>query len=155
MLVLIATDEPHGTVLRGAVAGARPVVDGELVVPALVECTPAGDELFEQAWFGLASFGCTATAMVAERPAVTEVALRRRIHDWLDHVGTIDRIVQAWERGDAEIDGVACDDPVVAVSSLVDAHVAELGAICATTPVGTVLTRCGARVEPHRPDVAA
>ena len=151
MLVLIATDE-----LQGAAAGDHHcAVDGELVTPVVLDCTDAGCDVCARGWFGLVSHGGTTTAMVVERPGVTEAALRRRIHDWLDCSGHIDLIVQASEAGEYQVDGVRVDDPVAAVDELVSAHVAEIRTICATYPVGTVVSRLGQLVAPrHLADAA-
>lgn len=145
MLVLIATDHVDAS----SAADRHHAVDGELVTPVVVECPDSRCDVCARAWFGLVSHGGTTTAMVVDRPGVTEADLRRRIHDWLDCGGTIDRIVQAAEAGDAEVDGVAVDDPVATVDELVGAHVAEIRAICETFPIGTVLSRMGQLVAPR------
>ena len=143
MLVLIATDDvqhhPH----------ARPdrAIDGELVAPVVVPCHDPNCESCGHAWFGLVSHGPTETAMVVDRPGVTEADLRRRIHDWLDCQGVIDVIVDAAERGGYTVDGERVDDPVAAVAELVDEHVREIRMICASYPVGTVVSRFGSLVS--------
>ena len=57
--------------------------------------------------------------------------------------------------GEYEVDGVRVDDPVAAVDELVSAHLAEIRTICATYPVGTVVSRLGQLVAPrHLADAA-
>lgn len=139
MLVLIATDEPQGS----ARDDHHAAVDGELVTPVVLDCADSTCDPCARGWFGLVSHGGTTTAMVVDRPGVTEAALRRRIHGWLDCNGSIDLLVQASEAGEYEIDGVRVDDPVAAVDELVTAHVREIQAICAAFPVGSVVSRLG------------
>lgn len=156
MLVLIATDQLHTAATgRHTAADRHHAVDGELVTPVVLECPDTRCEVCARAWFGLVSHGATTTAMIVDRPGVTEAALRERIHAWLDCAGTIDLIVQASEAGEYDVDGVRCDDPVAAVDELVDAHVAEIRAVCARYPVGTVVSRLGQLVAPRHIDAAA
>ncbi|NNE10645.1 MAG: hypothetical protein HKN41_00180 [Ilumatobacter sp.] len=155
MLVLIATDQLTTAPSGPHAADRHHAVDGELVTPVVLDCPDAGCEVCARAWFGLVSHGGTTTAMVVDRPGVTEAALRERIHDWLDCAGTIDLIVQASEAGEYEVDGVCVDDPVAAVDELVSAHVDEIRAICARFPVGTVVSRLGQLVAPRHLDAAA
>ena len=151
MLVIIATDDlRHAPHADDAVA-----VEGELVTPVVVGCPDTRCDACQSAWFGLVSHGGTPTAMVVDRPGVTEHDLRSRVHAWLDCMGTIDRIVQASEAGEYEVDGVCVDDPVVAVDELVSAHVAEIHTICDAFPIGTVVSRLGELVAPLHLDAAA
>ncbi len=151
MLVLIATDE-----LQGAAPGDHhDAVDGELVSPVVLECADDRCDACARGWFGLVSHGGTTTAMVVDRPGVTEAALRRRVHDWLDCRGTVDLIVQAVEAGEYIVDGETFDDPVAAVAELVDEHVREIRAVCAAFEVGTVVSRLGHLVAARRLDMAA
>lgn len=135
MLVLIATDELQGS----AHDDHHYAVDGELVTPVVIECPDAHCEVCQRAWFGLVSHGGTTTAMVVERPGVTEADLRRRIHDWLDCTGLVDTVA-----ADDEV-----DDPVAAIGDIVDDHVREIRLICATYPVGTIVSRLGTLVAPR------
>ena len=135
MLVLIATDELQGSTQDDH----HYAVDGELVTPVVIECPDAHCEVCQRAWFGLVSHGGTTTAMVVERPGVTEADLRRRIHDWLDCTGLVDTVA-----ADDQL-----DDPVAAVADIVDDHVREIRLICATYPVGTVVSRLGTLVAPR------
>lgn len=152
MLALIAADDdrPH----RPHVHDGR-AVEGELVTPVVLGCPDPHCDACQSSWFGLISHGGCPTTMVVDRPGVTEHDLRARVHDWLDCMGTIDRIVQASEAGDLEVDGVSVDDPVTAVDELVSAHVTEINTICATYPVGTVLSRLGGLIAPLHLDAAA
>lgn len=151
MLVLIATDSTQ----RSAHALRGGAVDGELVAPVVVACSTPGCEECTNAWFGLVSHGPTATAMVVDRPGVTEADLRRRVHEWLDCRGVIDVVVEATELGGYSVDGHRIDDPVEAVAELVDDHVREIRLICASYPVGTVVSRLGSLVSAaHLADAA-
>ena len=147
MLVLVA--------IKGS-DGALPsdrhfAVEGELVVPVVLECPDTHCDVCARAWFGLASHAGTTTAMVAERPGVTEAELRRLIHDWLDHKGTVGMIVQAAEDGDYQVDGFPITDPVMAVADLVDAHVEMIRDICSGFAIGTVVSRRGTLVSERVP----
>ncbi len=145
MLVLVATKD-----LQGVLPTDRQfAVDGELVAPVVLECPDSHCDVCARAWFGLVSHAGTTTAMVADRPGVTEADLRRAIHTWLDHQGTVDLIVQAAEDGDYEVDGQVIDDPVAAVADLVDAHVDTIRSICAEFAVGTTVSRMGTLVSPR------
>lgn len=151
MLVLIATDESHGL----AADDRHDAVDGELVAPVVLDCADHHCDTCNRSWFGLVSHGGTTTAMVVERPGVDEAALRGRVHDWLDELGAVDRIVQAVEAGEYALGGEVFDDPVAAVAEVVDAHVIEIRTICAMFQVGTVVSRLGALVAARRVDMAA
>jgi hypothetical protein len=145
MLVLIATDELHGATPNDH----HCAIDGELVTPVVLECPDEHCDVCSRAWFGLASHGPTTTAMVVERPGVTEAILRERLHGWLDCTGAVDSIVQAVEAGEYEVAGQRFDDPVAAVAELVDAHIDEMREICASYPVGTTVSRLGQLVAPR------
>lgn len=151
MRVLIALDEQH----RSSHAADGHAVDGELVTPVIVACADDGCEACQTSWFGLASHGGCAAAMVVERPGVTEWDLRGRLHDWLDCIGLVDRIVQASEAGEHEVDGVDVADPLAAVDALVGDHLAEIREICRTFPVGTVVSRLGQLVAARPVGLAA
>ena len=143
MLVLVATKD-----LQGCSPSDRHFAkDGELVTPVVLECLDSDCDVCARAWFGLVSHAGTTTAVVADRPGVTEADLRRALHDWLDHQGTIDLIVQAAEDGEYDVDGHCVTDPVAAVAELVDAHIKEIREICTEFPVGTVVSRMGTLVS--------
>ena len=149
MLVLIATDELATDQLGSTPSDHHHAVDGELVAPVVIECPDDHCDVCNRAWFGLVSHGGTTTAMVVDRPGVTDHVLRTRIHDWLDCNGTIDLVVQAVEAGEYEVSGQVFDDPVAAVDDLVSAHVDEIREICANFAVGTILSRMGQLVAPR------
>jgi hypothetical protein len=143
MLVLVATKDLQGS----SPSDRHFAVEGELVAPVVLECPDSHCDVCSRAWFGLVSHAGTTTAVVADRPGVTEADLRRAVHHWLDHQGTIDLIVQAAEAGEYELDGQVVTDPVAAVAELVDAHLKEIHEICAGFPVGTVVSRLGTLVS--------
>jgi hypothetical protein len=149
MLVLVATRE-LGRLLP---SDRQFAVEGELVAPVVLECPDRHCDVCSRAWFGLASHAGTTTAMVADRPGVSEADLRRAIHDWLDCQGTIDLIVQAVEADGYTLDGVPITDPVAAVAELVDAHIDQIRTICERYPIGTIVSRMGVlvseRLEPR------
>jgi hypothetical protein len=151
MLVLIASDE----LKLPAHAEDDVAVDGELVAPVVVPCGNPLCGSCPSAWFGLVSHRSTETAMVVERPGVTEADLRRRIHEWLDCQGVIDIVHQAIEHGEYSVNGEVLHDPVQAVADLVDDHVREIRLICASYAVGTVVSRFGTLVSECRLDKAA
>lgn len=142
MLVLVATHD-----VPGSPNDRNFAVEGELVAPVVLECPDRHCDVCNRAWFGLASHAATTTAMVADRPGVTEADLRRSIHHWLDHQGHIDAVVQAAEAGDYTADGILVGDPVAAVADLVDAHVQAIREICAEFAVGSVVSRMGTLVS--------
>lgn len=151
MRVLIAIDDTQ----RPAHAAEHLAVEGELVTPVVVGCDVDDCPTCQGAWFGLVSHGPTATAMVVDRPGVTEHDLRHRIHDWLDCIGVVDRVVQVCDAGDRDAHGRPLDDAVAAVDELVDEHLHEIREICSTYAVGTVVSRLGHLVAPCGLDVAA
>ena len=143
MLVLVAAKDPEGMLP----SDRHFAVDGELVVPIVLECPDTHCDVCARAWFGLASHAATTTAMIADRPGVTGAELRRLVHDWLDHKGTVGLIVQAAEDGEYQVDGFPITDPVTAVADLVDAHVEMIRDICDGFPIGTVVSRMGTLVS--------
>jgi len=120
-------------------------VDGELVTPVLLDCTEPERCRCNRSWAGLSTVGFSALAEVAERPNLDRVELRRALHDLLDEIGWIDEMVQAVE---ADPDEVGTDDPVWAAERMIDDHMVQIEEICATFPVGTVLSRLGDLVAP-------
>ncbi len=143
MLVIIATDDTH----RSVHDQRDRAVAGEIVTPVAVPCGNPHCERCNQGWYGLVSHAPTYTAMVVDRPGVTEADVRRRIHEWLDCMGIIDTVFDACERGTYSVDGQHIDDPVDAVAEIVDEHLREIRTICATYPVGTVISRFGTLVS--------
>jgi hypothetical protein len=143
MLVLIATNALHGT---------NPddysfTVEGELVTPLAAECSSGERCGCNRGFPGLASGFATTTAMVAERPGVTEDDLRDAVFDWLDRCGWIDLFeATALERSGSE-GGIVRFDPDDDVDdlieSVIDEHVDCIREICSTHPIGTVVVRRG------------
>ena len=122
-------------------------VDGELVSPILLECTQPERCRCNRSWAGLSTVGFSALAEVADRPNLDRPELRRLVHGLLDEVGWIDDMVQAIEADRCA--GVGhVDDPVWVAERMIDEHLAQIDEICATFPVGTVLSRLGDLVAP-------
>jgi hypothetical protein len=122
-------------------------VEGELVAPVALECPDTHCDVCARAWFGLVSHAGTTTAMIADRPGVTESDLKRAIHTWLDHQGKVGLIVEAAEEGEYLVDGQLITEPVAAVADLVDAHIQMIREICEGFPVGTIVSRMGTLVS--------
>jgi hypothetical protein len=148
MLVLIATNELQGT----SPDDYSFTVEGELVTPVATECASGERCGCNRGFPGLASGFATTTAMVAERPGVTEEDLRDAVFDWLDRTGWID-LFEETARERASIDD-ADDDAEFAVDgdvddlieSIIDEHVDCIHQVCSAYPVGTVVVRHGTRV---------
>jgi len=141
MLVLIATNE-----LQGAAADDYAwTVEGELVTPVVSECA-SGDRCGCRRGFpGLASSRATTTAMVVDRPGVSDLDLRDAVYDWLDRDGWIDLFQAdiATERR-LDVDDLEVVDEVAhLVDDLIDEHVDTIHAVCRSFPEGTVVTRRG------------
>jgi hypothetical protein len=83
MLVLIATNELQGT----APDDYGFTVEGELVTPVAAECASGERCGCNRGFPGLASGFATTTAMIADRPGVTDDDLRDAVFDWLDRSG--------------------------------------------------------------------
>ena len=153
MLVLIATNE---------LQGSDPddysfTVEGELVTPLAAECASGERCGCTRGFPGLASGFATTTAVVVDRPGVTEDDLRDAVFDWMDRGGWIELFeTAARERADAN-DGVAdpLDDVDDLIESLIDEHVDCIHEICRTYPEGTVVTRRGTLVATRRHPFAA
>jgi hypothetical protein len=100
----------------------------------------------------LASGFATTTAMVVERPGVTEDDLRDAVFDWLDRTGWIDlfeetareRALTSFDDDDAEFDVDGDVDDLI--ESIIDEHVDCIQQICSAYPVGTVVVRRGTRI---------
>jgi hypothetical protein len=153
MLVLVATNE---------LQGSDPddysfTVEGELVTPLAAECASGERCGCNRGFPGLASGFATTTAMVVERPGVTEDDVRDAVFDWMDRCGWIDLFEQAArERADAN-DGVVDpnDDVDDLIESIIDEHMDCIHAICRTCPDGTVVTRRGTLVTTRSHPFAA
>ncbi len=139
MLVLIATNELQGT---------HPddysfTVEGELVTPLAAECASGERCGCNRGFPGLASGLATTTAMIAERPGVTEQDLRDAVFDWLDRCGWIELFEEAAvERSVAGGDVIHPDADVDdLIEAVIDEHVDCIRQVCSAYPVGTVVVR--------------
>ena len=144
MLVLIATNELQGT----SPDDYSFTVEGELVTPLAAECASGEQCGCDRGFPGLASGFATTTAMVAERPGVTEDDLRDAVFDWLDRTGWIDLFEEtARERATVDDDDLDVDDDVDdLIEAIIDEHVDCIHQVCSAYPVGTVVVRRGTRV---------
>jgi hypothetical protein len=144
MLVLIATNELQGT----SPGDYSFTVEGELVTPLAAECASGERCGCNRGFPGLASGFATTTAMVAERPGVTEEDLRDAVFDWLDRTGWID-LFEETARDRASVDSDELDiegDVDDLIESIIDEHVDCIHEVCSAYPVGTVVVRRGTRV---------
>ena len=144
MLVLIATNELQGT----SPDDYSFTVEGELVTPLAAECASGERCGCDRGFPGLASGFATTTAMVAERPGVTEDDLRDAVFDWLDRTGWIELFEQtAHERAASHDDEFDLDGDVDdLIESIIDEHVDCIHQVCSAYEVGTVVVRQGTRV---------
>jgi hypothetical protein len=131
MLVLIATNELQGT----APGDYAWTVEGELVTPVATECAEGERCGCNRGFPGLASGMATTTAMVVERPGVTEADLRDAVHDWLERGGWIELLEQTGMSDPDEIDSI--------VNAVIDEHLDMILEVCDAYPEGTVVTRFG------------
>ena len=143
MLVLIATNE-----LQGTTPGDYSfTVEGELVTPLAAECASGERCGCSRGFPGLASGFATTTAMVVDRPGVTENDLRDAVFDWLDRTGWIDLLEDtSHERAASSIDSdeFGLDDDVDdLIESIIDEHVDCIHGVCSAYPIGTVVVRLG------------
>ncbi len=146
MRVLVATNDLQGTV-EGDYAWT---VEGELVTPLVVECR-SGDRCGCARGFpGLASDRATTTAMVVDRPGVSEHDLGDAVRDYLDRAGWIDLFEQAAATADHGDDGDDSEsflgefhDVHDLIDSLVEEHVDAILQVCDEWPTGTIVQRRG------------
>jgi hypothetical protein len=131
MLVLIATNELQGT----APGDYAWTVEGELVTPLATECAEGERCGCNRGFPGLASGMATTTAMVVERPGVTEADLRDAVSDWLERGGWIELLEQTGISAPDEIDSI--------VNAVIDEHIDMILEVCEAYPEGTVVTRFG------------
>ncbi len=148
MLVLVATNE-----LQGAAAGDYAwTVEGELVTALAAECD-SGDRCGCNRGFpGLASDRATTTAMVVDRPELTEADLRDAVYAYLDRGGWID-LLEETEVERSGPDGVLDVDELV--EAIIDEHVEVIDQVCSAYEVGTVVIRRGSLVSARSPRRAA
>lgn len=152
MLVLIATNELQGT----APDDYSFTVEGELVTPVAAEFASGERCGCDRGFPGLASGFATTTAMVVDRPGVTERDLRDAVFDWLDRNGWIDLFEQTAEERASSLDGRVglvddvdhdvVDDVDDLIESIIDEHVDCIRQVCTAYPVGTVVVRRGTRI---------
>ncbi len=133
MKVLIATNETQGD-HPGDYAWT---VDGELVTPVAAECCSPGTCGCGRGFPGLASGKATTTAIVVDRPELTEDDLRDAVWDSLERCGWADHL----------------DDDEF--GELVDEHLDCIAAVCENFPVGTVVSRWGSKVYARPASAAA
>lgn len=157
MLVLIATNQLQGT----APDDYAWTVEGELVTPVATECADGDRCGCARGFPGLASARATTTAMVVDRPGVTERDLREALFDWLDRGGWIDLLERAAVERSIAAGHDGClgvselDDVDAAVDAIIDEHVELIGEVCAAFPEGTVVERHGLRVMARSAPFAA
>jgi hypothetical protein len=146
MLVLIATNELQGT----SPDDYSFTVEGELVTPLAAECASGEQCGCDRGFPGLASGFATTTAMVVERPGVTEDDLRDAVFDWLDRTGWIDLFEEtARERASIDDDDLEFDvdgDVDDLIESIIDEHVDCIHQVCSAYPIGSVVVRRGTRI---------
>jgi hypothetical protein len=118
MLVLIATNELQGT----APGDYAWTVEGELVTPVATECAEGERCGCNRGFPGLASGMATTTAMVVERPGVTEADLRDAVRDWLERGGWIELLEQTGISDHDEIDSI--------VDAVIDEHLDMILEVC-------------------------
>ena len=153
MLVLVATNE-----LQGSDPGDYSyTVEGELVTPVANECASGERCGCNRGFPGLASGFATTTAMVVDRPGVTEDDLRDAVFDWMDRGGWIDLFeTAARERADATNEARDPDDDVDdLIESVIDEHVDCIHEVCRSCSEGTVVTRSGTLVTTRAHPFAA
>lgn len=157
MLVLIATNDLQG-IAEGDYAWT---VEGELVTPVATECASGERCGCNRGFPGLASGYATTTAMVVDRPGVTEADLRDAVYDWLDRGGwidlleqtAIDRSIAAGHHGSLAIDEY--DDIDTMVDSVIAEHLDMIHEVCSSFPEGTVIVRRGPLVAARSRPFAA
>lgn len=151
MLVLIATTE-----LQGAAPGDYSfTVEGELVTPLASECASGERCGCNRGFPGLASGFATTTAMVADRPGITEDDLRDAVFDYLDRGGWIDLFEEAARERAARGQFDPDDDVDDLIESIIDEHLDCINEICSAYPVGTVVARHGTLVTTRSHPFAA
>ena len=137
MHVLVATHELQGLLAHDYCHA----VEGELVTPLVaVECSDSERCGCGRGFPGLASSRATTTAMVADRPHLTEEDLRDVLHGWLEREGWSDLFARSLaERPDP----VFGDDVDAMLAEIVDEHVGAITDVCDTFAVGSVVHRSG------------
>ena len=153
MLVLVATNELQGTTPDDYTF----TVEGELVTPLASECA-SGDRCGCARGFpGLASGFATTTAMVVDRPGVTEADLRDAVYDWLDRGGWIDLLEQTADDRTAVLDDdlARSDEIDWIVEGIIDEHLELIRQVCDAYPAGSIIVRHGTMVRTRSYPTAA
>jgi hypothetical protein len=132
MRVLVATNLTQGS-QPGDYAGT---VEGELVTPVAAECCSPRTCGCGRGFPGLASSRATTTAMVVDRPELDADDVRDAIEESLERGGWLDHL------DDDEIE------------ELLDEHMICIETVCSAFPIGSIVSRWGAKVY-SRPAVAA
>lgn len=148
MLVLIATNELQGV----ANDDYSWTVEGELVTPIATECASGERCGCNRGFPGLASGSATTTAMIVDRPGITEDDLREAVHDWLDRGGWIELLEQNLEakaiaEGHSGLGFNDLEEIDHMVDSIIDEHVVMIGEVCAAFPEGSIISRRGPLVS--------
>ena len=151
MLVLIATHEFQGT----APGDYAHTVDGELVTAVVTECGSSNRCGCNRGFPGLASAKATTTAMIVDRPGVSEDDLRDAVYDWLDRGGWIDLVEQATDEHNDLDENAPFEYADDAVEDMVNEHVDAIVEVCNSFPVGTVLSRRGSLIASRSMPTAA
>ncbi|MEP1126025.1 MAG: hypothetical protein ABJH68_19255 [Ilumatobacter sp.] len=141
MRVLVATDELQGS----ARSDDAHAVEGELVLLEVARCSGPRRCGCGRGWRAMASRRATTTAMVVDRPHLSETDLRDTVADWLDTTGWVDLFRGATEADDGSAGPDVDVDEML--DAMVDEHVALVAEVCASFPVGTVLERDGTVVR--------
>ncbi|MGB0114167.1 MAG: hypothetical protein WBP59_13165 [Ilumatobacteraceae bacterium] len=136
----MATNEMQGTVTDDYTF----TVEGELVTAVVVECASGDDCGCRRGFPGLASGFATTTAMVVDRPGVTESDLRDAVFDWLDRGGWTDLVR---ETGIDDVDEI--------IDEVIAEHVETIAEICSSFPPGTIIDRHGSLVSARSHPFAA
>ncbi|MEO6570160.1 MAG: hypothetical protein ABIO83_01290 [Ilumatobacteraceae bacterium] len=121
MLVLVATNDTQGDIE----SDHAHTVEGELVTPVTIDAADPGTCGCSSGFSGLASGRCTTTAVVTDRPGITDEVLGLAVRDALDRSGG--PIAQGHEL----FDTVAAE------------HVEAIGALARAFQRGSVVRRDG------------
>jgi len=151
MLVLIATHDFQGT----APGDYAHTVDGELVTAVVDECGSSDRCGCSRGFPGLASAKATTTAMIVDRPGVTEEDLHDAIYDWLDRGGWIDLVEQETAERIRPDECPPSESASDTINDMINDHLETIIEVCASFPVGTVLGRRGPLVAARSMPAAA
>jgi hypothetical protein len=93
--------------------------------------------------------------MIVDRPGVTEEDLRDAIYDWLDRGGWIDLIEQAIDESNDNDEGGPFEYADDTVEDMINNHIDTIIEVCASFPVGSVLSRRGQLISSRSMPTAA